>query len=38
VEDDADDWDPPGSERSCGTQLSEREKREGDEGQQEHFA
>jgi len=27
VEDEADEWDPLGSERSRGTQLSEREKR-----------
>jgi len=38
VEDKSDVWSPPGSERSCGTQLSEREKRERDQGQQRHFA
>ena len=32
VEDEADEWGLPGSERSCGTQLSEREKRGGDQG------
>ena len=38
VEDKSDVWGPPGSERSCGTQLSEREKRGGDQGQRGHFA
>ncbi|XP_039813488.1 translation initiation factor IF-2-like [Panicum virgatum] len=38
VEDKSDVWGPPGSERSCGTLLSEREKRGGDQGQRGHFA
>jgi len=33
VEDEADEWGPPGSERSCGTHLSEREKRGVGQGQ-----
>ena len=32
VEDEADEWDPLGSERSHGTQLSERGKRGTDQG------
>ena len=28
MEDDADDWDPTDSERSCGTQLSEKRREE----------
>jgi len=38
VDDEADEWGPPASERSCGTRLSEREKRGGDQGQRGHFA
>jgi len=37
VEDEADEWSPPASERSCWTQLSKREKRGGDKWQQGHF-
>jgi hypothetical protein len=32
LEDEADEWSPPGSDRSCGNRLSEREREEQDRG------